>query len=454
MSSNGQWQVGRANVPVALPGGNDRGDRRGRAVTDLVDTEIAVIGAGPAGIAAAVAASCSSRSVVVVDDNPDVGGQIWRGEQGQPLTSEAAEWLQRAAKASHVQWMRESAVVGADHSKELLVYHVTANRLWRLRFQRLILATGARELFLPLPGWTLPGVFGAGGLQALVKGGWSVMNKRIAVVGSGPLLLAVAAYLQQCGANLVVVAEQAPWRRVSRYAMHLLLTQFTKFRRGVRLRRSLSGTPYRVGCWPVRIIGTDRVEGVVLTDGIRQLREKCDFVACGFGLIPNVELAALLGCHVRDGRLCVDGRQESSVAGVFGAGEVCGIAGVDSALLEGQIAGYHASGADRLARSLYRRRDRLRRYAQRLEQAFALRDELRRLPEPDTIVCRCEDVVFDAVRDLGSNRAARLYRRCGMGACQGRVCGPALRFLFGWQDCSVRPPLFPVPLGVLSNESR
>ncbi len=410
---------------------------------------VVIVGAGPAGIAAACAACESGASVTLLDDNPKWGGQIGRAEKGAGHSPEAVRWFERLARAPNLQSHAGWTVIGVDPPNTLLVVPADGERLVRMEYGRLILAVGARELFLPLPGWTLPGVFGAGGLQALVKGGWSIAERRIVVAGSGPLLLAVAAFLQQAGADVVLVAEQAPWRKVSRYALHLLLTQFAKFRQGVRLRGAVRSTPYRVGCWPVQIEGHTHVEQVVISDGIRRYREACDYVACGFGLIPNTELGELLGCERAGDHLRVDCWQRTSVAHVYAAGEVCGIAGVECALVEGQIAGFHAAGNDKMARRLLRKRDRLRQLALRLRQAFALRDELRTVPDPHTIVCRCEDVEFSQIRDCGTFREARLQHRCGMGLCQGRLCGPASEFLFGWKDRSVRPPLYPIRLGAL-----
>jgi hypothetical protein len=134
------------------------------------------------------------------------------------------------------------------------------------------------------------------------------------------------------------------------------------------------------------------------------------------------------------------------VPGVFAAGEPCGIGGADLALVEGEAAGRAAAGRLEEAARLARRRGRLQSFAARLENAFALRAELRRLAEPATIVCRCEDVPLSRLRPEWSPRQAKLYTRAGMGPCQGRVCGAALEFLFGWPADTVRPPLFPVPL--------
>jgi D-hydroxyproline dehydrogenase subunit alpha len=170
----------------------------------------------------------------------------------------------------------------------------------------------------------------------------------------------------------------------------------------------------------------------------------------GYGLVPNVEVARLLGISTTAAGIGVDARQATSVPGVFAAGEVTGIGGVDLAVVEGEIAGAAAAGVARLDANLVRRRAALRDAAARLERAFALRSDLRALATDDTVVCRCEDVRRGAVASLRDSRQAKLHARAGMGACQGRVCGPALEFLFGWPAGAVRPPIAPARLSTLS----
>jgi NAD(P)H-nitrite reductase large subunit len=189
--------------------------------------------------------------------------------------------------------------------------------------------------------------------------------------------------------------------------------------------------------------------GVRLTDGKRTCPEACDLLACGFHLVPNTELAQLLGCELREARVAVDEYQRTSVANVFCAGEPTGIAGLDAALAQGEIAGLAAVGEVAKARPLLRRRDAERAFGEGLDRAFALRKELASLCEPQTIVCRCEDVRFGRLQTHLSWTEAKLQTRCGMGPCQGRICGPAVETIFGWKNASVRPPLFPVPISAL-----
>jgi len=176
---------------------------------------VVVVGGGPAGIAAAVHAAEAGARTLLVDEHARPGGQIWR-HRGQPPPS-ARRWLERFAR-SGAAVLRGATVVDAD-GRELLVEHEGRGR--RVAFERLVLATGARELFLPFPGWTLPGVVGAGGAQALLKAGARFDGTRVVVAGSGPLLLAVAAALKQEGARVVGIAEQAPLSRLAAFGASL-----------------------------------------------------------------------------------------------------------------------------------------------------------------------------------------------------------------------------------------
>jgi NADPH-dependent 2,4-dienoyl-CoA reductase/sulfur reductase-like enzyme len=219
----------------------------------------------------------------------------------------------------------------------------------------------------------------------------------------------------------------------------------------------MRGTPLRTGCWPVAASGDGRLERVTITDGRRRWTHACDALACGFHLVPNTELARLLDCAVTEGRVAVDPCGRTSLPGVFCAGEPTGIGGLDAAQTEGALAGAAAAAyargdtfePERRHQPLFRRQASLQTFQRAMAAAFAPRVELRTLAAPDTIVCRCEDVPYHELQPYRNWREAKLQTRCGMGPCQGRVCGAATEVLFGWGAESIRPPLAPVPLSAL-----
>lgn len=407
--------------------------------------EVVVVGAGPAGISAACAAAECGKRVALVDDTPWLGGQIWRGEQARPQQPQAQKWLERFRK-SGVKLLDRTSVIAAPADGLLLAEHMDSPR--EIHWQKLILATGARELFLPFPGWTTPGVIGPGGLQALVKNGWPIAGKRVVVCGTGPLLLAVASGLQKHGAIIVSIAEQAPLGRIAKFGLKLLRHP-DKIFQGVGLKLGLFGVPFRCGAWPVKAEGGDLVRCVTLTDGRKTWTEQCDVLACGFNLVPNVELPLALGCELKKEFVRVDRRQATTVANVFCAGEPTGIGGADCALTEGQIAGYAAGEQPMRAETLLGKRAAWHSFRAALSKAYALRDELKTLATDETLLCRCEDVNLGRVRQFSGWREAKLLSRCGMGACQGRICGEAAKFVLGWGMESVRPPILPARVSSL-----
>jgi NADPH-dependent 2,4-dienoyl-CoA reductase/sulfur reductase-like enzyme len=419
--------------------------------------DVIIVGAGPAGITAATAAARHGRSVFLLDDNPAAGGQIWRG--GIEAPKQRANQGENAKKGSALHQLTKSGatllfgyrVFDAPASGTLHALRETADNaeVVALQYDKLILATGARERFLPFPGWTLPGVFGAGGLQALVKGGFPVQGKRVAVAGSGPLLLAVAVHLHEYGAHVTSIAEQAPMSQLAPFVASLW-SHPAKIWQGIGYRAALGKIPYRTGCWPVAALqneATGLLRSVRLTNGTKTWEEPCDLLACGFHLVPNTELASLLGCNLRGDFVVVDEQQQTSVTNIYCAGEPTGIAGLDAALLQGEIAGLACAGQP--TGSARARNAVEQRFAARLETAFRLRPELRLLASLETIVCRCEDVTYGNLACRSGWTDAKLQTRCGMGACQGRICGPATQTLFGWMPKSIRPPLSPVPVSAL-----
>ena len=402
-------------------------------------SDVLVVGAGPAGLAAAWRAASEGVNVAVVDDNPSSGGQIWRGEENKPTSRGAQLWLEKI-RSVNIRHIRGARIF--HHTQPGTVLAETAHDVLELNYTNLILATGARERFLPFRGWTLPNVMGAGGLQALVKTGLPIEGKKIVIAGTGPLLLAVAAYLVDQGANVLLIAEQASSLKLAKFGMALI--RAGKSGQAFEMRQRLKTVKYLNGCWPVAAHGNEKLESVTLYQGGRRWQVACDYLACGFHLVPNVELAELLGCTIQNGAVSVDQFQQTSVPQVYAAGEATGIGGLELSLVEGEIAGLTAAGKRTEAQKLFSVSAKGKAFARILNETFALRNELRDLVTSETIVCRCEDVVFEKLKQHDSWRAAKLQTRCGMGPCQGRVCGAAAEFLLGWRVESVRPPILPV----------
>ncbi len=407
-------------------------DRRG-------DTDVLVIGAGPAGLSAAATAAEQGRRVLVIDGLPRPGGQIWRHRDASSLPRAAREFLRRINDAG-VTIASRSTVVDAISPHELVIDF--NGRVDRQRARAVVLATGARERILPIPGWTLPGVVGVGGMQALVKSGMNLAGARVVIAGTGPLLFPVATAVRDAGAELLLIGEQATRQAVARFVT-ALVAKPAALRDAFAYKWRLRGVPYRPGTWISSAHGSDRLREVVVTDRSGSRTIECEWLAHGAGLVPNPDLARLIGCSTDRGAVVVDDAQATSIAGVFAAGECTGIKGDVAAIAEGAIAGASAAGGASapVPRALQRRRDAGRAFGAKLAEAFTLRSELLQLATADTLVCRCEDVRRGDIDPRWTQRQAKLWTRIGMGECQGAVCGAACEALFGWDTNIVRPPL-------------
>jgi D-hydroxyproline dehydrogenase subunit alpha len=421
-------------------------------------TPTLIVGSGPAGLAAALAASAKGEAVTLIDENPLPGGQIWRGGPASWEDKRAPALWNALKQRPHVQWLSGTRVIDAEGLDRLLLDTPQGPQHWSCG--RLLLCTGARELLLPFPGWTLPGVTGAGGLQALLKGGMPIAGKHVVIAGTGPLLLAVAKTVLDRGGKIAAIAEHRSTGELARFSAALALRHRAKLRQALDLMSALRSARHMHGATVTKAVGAThasgnrRLDSVIVSQGARSHELPCDFLASGYGLVPNLELARLLGVELAGGRIAVDASQRTSIAGVFAAGEATGIGGVDKAVAEGRIAGLAATGQSPNRDDISARAN-AQDFAQLLARSFAPDPALQALCQPDTIVCRCEDVRASSLAPHDEWRSAKLVTRCGMGPCQGRVCGAACEFLYGWKvaDGAIgsRAPVFPVAASTLAS---
>jgi NADPH-dependent 2,4-dienoyl-CoA reductase/sulfur reductase-like enzyme len=404
--------------------------------------DLLIIGAGPAGMAAAVAASASGQRIALLDDNPATGGQIWRAGVKAPTYPAAEKLRDQLGAANTIELFTATRVIAHTGHHELLLEN--ALHSWRISYGQLIFCSGAREVLLPFPGWTLPGVTGAGGLQALIKGGMPVRGERVVIAGSGPLLLASAASAKAAGAHIEYIAEQALAAQLAAFAL-----QLPRWPSKLRQAMQLFDRHYRADSQVVEALGDGRVEAVRIRRGDHLIEIPCDRIACGFGLRANTELAKTLGCTIEAQAIAVDSLQRTPLAHHFAAGECTGIGGNELAQVEGAIAGFAAVGLLDQATALTAQRQHWQRFADLLKRHFALNPALKNLPAADTLLCRCEDVPYGAVAQHANWHQAKLHSRCGMGACQGRICGTAAEFLLGWPTPTLRAPFVPARIDSL-----
>lgn len=454
--------------------------------------DAAVIGAGPAGLAAASLLAEQGASVVLLDENAGLGGQIYRGVEkmaDRPAVRAAlgADYARGAELAdrfrrSGAAWRPASLVWQVTPDREVWVSRAGASAM--IQAGAVIVATGAMERPVPVPGWTLPGVMTAGSLQMLLKSAAMVPDTPFVLAGSGPLLYLLAQQCLAVGARPAAILDTTA--RANEIAARKLLPLAMRGQgwryllKGLALKRTLhgSGVPMHRRVTDLRIEGTDRATGISFRAGGEPRHVPAGIAALHEGVIPAQQMARSMGCAFswNDRQNCfvpdVDLWGNSSVGGILIAGDGAGIGGAVAAEHAGRLAAYEA--LRRLDRIDAARRDALADADLRARRAhLAVRDFLDRLyappadilaPADDVLICRCEEVTAGELRAVvgqgcqGPNQA-KSFLRTGMGACQGRLCGPTVSAVLaqargvGMDEIGyfrVRPPIKPITVGEIA----
>jgi NADPH-dependent 2,4-dienoyl-CoA reductase/sulfur reductase-like enzyme len=451
--------------------------------------DLAVIGGGPAGLAAAAVAAAEGLSVTLLDEQSGPGGQIYRGIETRLMKPGApdGDMLRGGALARAFRESGARAVFGASvwsvESSGQIGFSVDG-RAQLITAQRIVVATGATERPVPLPGWTLPGVLTVGAAQILLKTAGIVPQGRVWLVGQGPLLRLYATQALAAGARFAGILDTTPPGRRQQVLTKLPMgaAAWRDLSKGLAwsTRIAAARIPWLAGASDIAIEpkADGAVGAIAFTVRGQRRREQADIVLLHEGVVPNVQITrALDAAHVWDGaqrcfRPVLDEWGQSSLERVFVAGDGGGIAGAAAAAASGRLAGiavaYSLSAIDRnrrnaLAAPLRRELRRQKAIRPFLDALFAPRPEIL-APADDTIVCRCEAVPARVLREavglgcVGPNQL-KAFTRCGMGPCQGRYCGLTTTEVIAAargvspEDVGyyrLRPPIKPLTLGELA----
>jgi thioredoxin reductase/bacterioferritin-associated ferredoxin len=468
----------------------------------LKELELVILGAGPGGLAAAIEASRAGASVTLLDENPKPGGQIYRQfHEGFRLTDprilghdyvRGLKLLEEFKSVHDRVVLLDGALVwGIFNGNEVAFYH--GENSYSVRYKKLIIAAGAYDRPVPFPGWTLPGVFTAGGAQTLVKTQRVLPGEKFLLAGTGPLQLALATQIADAGGRVEAIAEAGHvenWFKLvaSALGQWQLLSDALRYLWGIRKARIPLWRNHTI----VEARGDGQVEEAVVAQvdgdwrpmGGTRKTLKVDTICVGYGFVPSVELTRLAGCeHRYEPRLggwipVRDHNMETSVPGVYAVGDCTGVAGSLVAVEEGRIAGIsagrslgHLSAEDarKSTEPCRRRLGGLMRLRGVLDEVSVPRPGLFELAKDDTIVCRCEEITLGQIKealaegafaeDATDMRGVKRTTRMGMGPCQGRMCTPAIQEIIAREKkllperigpLNPRPPVKPVPLKALA----
>lgn len=464
--------------------------------------DIAVIGAGAAGMSAAYEAVAHGHRVVVIDANPRPGGQYHRrsaaDETYRPSgCNDDLRWKQIQIRTGWQVFAADALPGGSGIALRMRGDDRHMDQVQTLSSRILIVATGAVDRQLAIPGWQLPGVMAGGGAQSLIKGSGVLPGRRTLVTGTGPFLLAVAASILQAGGEVAGVIEANSPAALGRYSRSLLPTAIGKSAEAARFAMILARhrVPYLTQHRVTQIHAGGTAEGGVTAATVSKVDKQwrpipgrsrdfeVDCVTLGFGFTPQLDILLQLGCaavETPDGGIAVrvDGNQVTSIPIVLAAGETTGVGGVELAAVEGQIAGIHARRLLGQSRSLtkqelaegkqlHRKRRHLRNFATALARGFPVPTSWLDEQAGHTVVCRCEEVSLETVQrardDLGATdaRSVKLLTRAGMGWCQGRMCAfsiqglcPTRASVAAQVATANRPISIPVSLGAIARQTK
>ena len=432
----------------------------------MIDKDVIVIGAGPAGLAAADALAGAGLAVLLLDEQPEAGGQVYRGidssRLGEAGVLDEDYWsgrtLTRAANLARVEIAYLAKVWHVADGNEISYLQAGEPRLARGRF--LVIATGARERPVAIPGWTLPGVMTAGAAQILLKTA-SVTADHAVFAGSGPLLYLIAAQYLAAGATIAAILDTTPGGNYLRAAPRLLPSLLNRqLYKGIGMLARLmrSDVPIHRGVTGLQAQGTTALQQVRWTNGGVSHAMAASALFLHQGVVPNIEIPLAAGCawtwsdHRLGWEIEVDDHGESSVPSVFVVGDCARIVGAKAAVLSGRLAalriaaragGTAAGQQDDPLLRLRRRELRMRRFLDRL---YRPAEESILSSDPDTVVCRCENLsvrdLTPTVPDAGGNlNFVKSASRCGMGPCQGRLCSHSAALLARRADPTHHQPV-------------
>ena len=450
-----------------------------------IQPSVVIGGAGPAGIRAAQTLHAHGVNACLVDEGLRGGGQIYRRQPANFRRDPKALYGFEAGKATAVHQAMDTLATRIDYRPQTLVWNAEDHRLdvlqegraGTLDYTHLIVATGATDRILPVPGWTLPGVYSLGAAQIALKYQGCAIGERVVFAGSGPLLYLVAYQYAKAGAKVLAVLDSAPFSAQCR-ALPALLGQPLTLAKGLYYRAWLTahGIAVHQGATLQRIDGEKRVSAVQWQGSGEPQRLECDAVAFAHALRSEAQLADLLGCEFQWSELnrawlpSRDSAGRSSVPGVYLAGDGAGIMGADAAEMAGELAALavladHGQSIDTVrSEHLQRKLAGIERFRQGLETAFPFPEDWAGKVPDETIICRCEEVSAADIRATVNEGHWEINRvkamcRVGMGRCQGRMCGLAATELVA--HCSGRDlhsvgrlrgqaPIKPLPFGVES----